>query len=105
VERGPQGGRHLFGAVPLGSHPDGTLVVAVEEALDRIVARNIQVLGGGRVRQLIVDRELLRRWDTKSDLLDDLPPDVIELVPRELALAKRLVPIRLRRGKVLIVAV
>src|SRR5581483_3801535 len=70
VERAPQGGRHLFGAVPLGSHPDGTLVVAVEEALDRIVARNIQVLGGGRVRQLIVDRELLRRWDTKSDLLD-----------------------------------
>lgn len=103
VARGPERPRRIFGAVPLGEHPDGTLVFAVESALDRIVSRNLHVLGGGRVRQLIVDASLMERWGTQPDLLEAVAPELIDLVPREVAHRHRIVPVE-RRDSLLIVA-
>jgi len=103
VERGPAVGRRAFGAVELGQHPDGTVVFAVEKALDRIVTRNLEVLGGGRVRQLIVDRSLIERWGKRPDLLEDVPGAVIERLPREMAWRLRVVPVEWT-GKKLVLA-
>jgi hypothetical protein len=103
VERGPAVGRRAFGAVELGQHPDGTVVFAVEKALDRIVARNLEVLGGGRIRQLIVDRSLMERWGERPDLLEKVPGAVIERLPREMAWRLRIVPVEWT-GKKLVVA-
>ncbi len=116
VERGPARPRKVFGAVELGRHPDGTTVFAVEDALDRIVARNLHVLGGGRVRHLIVERALMEKWGARGDVpghgdvLEHVPPALIARVPAAVARARRIVPVELapeagsRSGPKLIVA-